>query len=171
MLDEAISALLRAYFVNDAPIDHALLTKPGAPLSTFSARINTAKALGLLADELYRDLELIRKIRNLAAHFDHRGERPTDFAFTDPDVSDRCRALGCVPPEFHRAPPRVAFVMLVGLVASIFAEHAANASIARSHGGHELATTMLLRVSPAVPYKAYLSKFFESHMESDNGSG
>ncbi len=162
MLDEALAGLLRAYLISNPAVDKALLTNPGAPLSTFSARVATAMALGLLSDELYHDLEQIRKIRNLAAHFDHRGKRQTDFAFSHQDISDKCRALNCIPAELQVMPPRIVFILLVVMVASVFAEHAANANIVRQHAGRAMAVRMLLSVSPTVPYKDYLSRFFAS---------
>lgn len=44
------------------------------------------------------------------------------------------------------------------MAAAVFAEHAANASIARDHGDRLLAVSMLLRVSPAVPFEKHLDR-------------
>ena len=158
MVDDALGALLRAFFINHETVTQNLLTLPGAPLSTFSSRIQAARALGLISEEIHRDLHLVRRIRNTAAHFDHRGARATAFAFSDADVADRCRALSSLPDGFRAIPPRHGFVAFVGMVAAVLAEHAANASIARSHGDHLLAVTMLLQRTPVVPFKKYLSR-------------
>ena len=167
MVDDALGALLRAFFMNDEALIRKLLTVPGSPISTFSSRIQTTRALGLLSEEIYRDLDAVRKIRNTAAHFDYRSTRTTAFAFSDSDVANRCRGLKSLPEAFAALPPRYGFVAFVSMVAAIFAEHAANASIARSHGNHLLAINMLLQVTPVVPFKEYLSKFAAFPKRSD----
>lgn len=45
-----------------------LLEGFNAPLGTFAARIKLCYALGLLTDAQFKDLELVRKIRNEFAH-------------------------------------------------------------------------------------------------------
>ena len=47
---------------------HESLTCPYAPLSTFAGKIQIAYGYGLISQQDYENLELIRKIRNEAAH-------------------------------------------------------------------------------------------------------
>lgn len=62
LLDELLAALLRGAFVDEAAIANrdyrpsATLFGPDRPLSSFSAKIALAYALGLLPTDLYEDL-------------------------------------------------------------------------------------------------------------------
>lgn len=71
MLDELLEELLTS-FCRQAPQDVKSSVKPlfrgFAPLSTFSARIQVAYALGILPNHVRDDLEIIRRIRNDCAH-------------------------------------------------------------------------------------------------------
>lgn len=53
---------------------------PVGPLSSFSQRIAVAYAFSFIPEARYRDLELVRRIRN---HFAHH---PLDATFSSPDV-------------------------------------------------------------------------------------
>ena len=71
LLDDALSNLLRSRLAPDAHVrKHAMepLFAAMGPLSSFSSRINMAYCLELLQRWEFEDLELIRKIRNKAAH-------------------------------------------------------------------------------------------------------
>lgn len=81
-LDEALAAAIRSQFVDDPSVDE-LFTGYG-PLSSFSARIEIAFALGLLDKKHKGDLRFIRKIRN---HFAHH---PARASFEMSPVSDWC---------------------------------------------------------------------------------
>jgi DNA-binding MltR family transcriptional regulator len=88
-LDEHLRALLEAFFVDD-PRNLAELFDGSGPLSTFSARVGLAYALGFLAPSERRDLSLIRRIRNDFAHELH------GLSFEQPQVVSRCGELvGC----------------------------------------------------------------------------
>ena len=75
-LDECIEWLLRARFLKERKLTDLLFTGLG-PLTSFSAKIQVARALDLIDSWLYEDLEKIRKLRNKFAHqyiavsFDH----------------------------------------------------------------------------------------------------
>lgn len=84
MLDDALARSIAARLVPAPNKDRDFLN---GPLATFSSRIDTAYQLGLVSEFLHRDLHLIRKIRNDAAHA-HR-----DFSFDEPKTRDRVRAL------------------------------------------------------------------------------
>ncbi|WP_422373297.1 MltR family transcriptional regulator [Hoeflea sp.] len=58
-----------------------------SPISTFSAKINLAYALGLIGKQARHDLSLIRHIRNTFAH----SRKPISFATNE--VADTCKHL------------------------------------------------------------------------------
>jgi DNA-binding MltR family transcriptional regulator len=66
-IDDCLKALLEASFIEDMNVIEALLDSDG-PRSSFSSHIKLAYLLGLLEVDEYRDLELIRKMRNECAH-------------------------------------------------------------------------------------------------------
>lgn len=58
-------------FLTERLADHSIkerMFKGYGPLATFSARSDIALLVGLLPEHIYRDLAIIRKIRNLFAH-------------------------------------------------------------------------------------------------------
>jgi DNA-binding MltR family transcriptional regulator len=70
-LDESMSILLRACFSNvDLVVKQAVepLFGPSGPLSSFWTKILLCYSLGLLPNELFTDLEKVRKLRNRFAH-------------------------------------------------------------------------------------------------------
>jgi DNA-binding MltR family transcriptional regulator len=66
-IDDCLKALLKASLIEDTKVTDALLGTDGS-LSTFASRMKLAYLLGLLEVDEYRDLELIRKMRNECAH-------------------------------------------------------------------------------------------------------
>ena len=68
-LDDALEAMLRAFFVDDPDeVDKLLNAKAIRPLSSFASRIQLAYCLGLIGPNMYRDLNVIRDIRNDFSH-------------------------------------------------------------------------------------------------------
>lgn len=67
MLDELLGRIIESFLIPNKG-SKALLDGFNAPLGTFSARIASAFALGLLSEVEYRQCELIRKVRNEFAH-------------------------------------------------------------------------------------------------------
>lgn len=68
LIDEALTALLKNYFVSITSADDGLFENPTSPLSTFSAKIDICYRMGLISVKLSQDIHLIRKIRNSFAH-------------------------------------------------------------------------------------------------------
>jgi hypothetical protein len=66
-LDDGLAKLLQMRLIGSKRFKDELLGQD-RPLGTFSARIKAAYAVGVVSDSGYHDLELIRKIRNTAAH-------------------------------------------------------------------------------------------------------
>jgi DNA-binding MltR family transcriptional regulator len=85
-LDEQLTSLLKAFFVNDPKAADQMLEDPG-PLSSFWARIELAFLLGLISSRERRMLNLMRKIRNDFAH----GSAPVSFSQSP--VKERCLEL------------------------------------------------------------------------------
>jgi hypothetical protein len=67
--------------------DNALFRDKGAPLSSFSAKIAVAHALGIFDDEYRDQLDRFRAIRNTFAH----AIRPFDF--NEPTIATECLKL------------------------------------------------------------------------------
>jgi len=85
-LDEQLTALLRAFFVDDQRSADQLLEDTGA-ISAFGARIELAFLLGLISARERRMLNLIRKIRNDFAH------NSRIASFSQSPIKDRCLEL------------------------------------------------------------------------------
>ncbi|MBX3361836.1 MAG: hypothetical protein KF912_09500 [Phycisphaeraceae bacterium] len=85
-LDDQLKELLSFILVDDVGAQQDLLSSNGG-CSTFSSRIALAYLLGLISKKVYRDLTLIRKIRNDFAHV------ATPIALADATIANRCREL------------------------------------------------------------------------------
>ncbi|WP_345295833.1 DUF4145 domain-containing protein [Luteimonas vadosa] len=69
------------------------------PLSSFSAKIDMARLLGLVTDAIWADLHRIREIRNTFAHdIAHKTDNSV-LSFASPHISDQCLAILCVAKE------------------------------------------------------------------------
>src|ERR1043166_1736400 len=67
MLDERLREILTAFFV-ESKVSEDLLSGFDAPLGTFAARTAAAYAVGLLQENEFKEITLIRKIRNEFGH-------------------------------------------------------------------------------------------------------
>jgi len=86
-LDEELGDLLRTFLIDHTEIAGNLLSEHGV-LGAFASRIKIAFALGLISESEYKNLDLIRHIRNRFAH------RPGfEVSFETPEIKDRCLAL------------------------------------------------------------------------------
>jgi len=96
MLDERLKEILSAYFI-EGKATQELLSGLSAPLGTFSARANTAAALGLIQENEFREITLIRKIRN---EFGHDWQ---PRSFEKGSVADLCKQLPWLgPAEYEK---------------------------------------------------------------------
>jgi len=114
-LDEQLRSLLEAFIVDDPKRIAELFDGVGAPLSSFSAKIQMAYALGFVSPSELRDLELIRKVRNEFAHDLH------GVIFATPSVASRCAELtGCnvVAGSIGGLGPRSRFTVSVAMLAN-----------------------------------------------------
>ena len=96
MLDERLHEIIGSFLV-DEPASHDLLVGFNAPLGSFAARASAAHALGLIEENEYREITLIRKIRN---EFSHAWQ---PLSFESGRVADLCRQLPWFGPAEHEA--------------------------------------------------------------------
>ena len=156
MLDATLDSLLRCFFLDEKKVVDSLLGQ-GRPLATFSSRIDACRAIGLISHDLHSDLNIVRKIRNAAAHFDPDNTSGHKFSFSDQSIADRCRALANYPQDMlNKLPPRLTFVLFVTLVSAIFAEYVRNSRIAKDYKVHLLGRQMLLELLPSVDFRRYI---------------
>jgi DNA-binding MltR family transcriptional regulator len=87
-LDDVLDVMLRAAFVDVGDAVSKILGT-GRPLESFGARTHLAYCIGLLGNDVYADINLIREIRNDFAH-----RQPTSFSAKEIDA--KCRQLQCV---------------------------------------------------------------------------
>lgn len=87
-LEVLLEKLLRTKFIQNPVVED--LFKGNGALSTFSSRIMLCFALDYISENTYRDLNLVRRIRN---HFAHNIETAS---FEDPEVHSRCAELSLV---------------------------------------------------------------------------
>jgi hypothetical protein len=112
MADEFLGELLRSVFVGEHIHDSLLGDGPSCPLGSFSARIKICRALGMLHDDDHHDLEILRRLRNEAAHF----ERGKGFStgFVAPSVAERCRMFTRASTADPGTTPRTVFLLSIG---------------------------------------------------------
>jgi len=166
-LDEVLGGLLTAYFVNDKEICNALLHNPNAPLSTFSARIRLSRAVGLISQDLYRDIDTVRYVRNQAAHFDRRKRHGHDFSFKRQDIADKCLGMQSFPADLvGRFHPREIFEAFVGMSAACLAEHAICWKVTADNVGEKVARDGLLDLVPKMNLKGHIRKALKKEFAS-----
>jgi DNA-binding MltR family transcriptional regulator len=98
-LDDLLRRTLRAFLIENTSAKELVDEYPG-PLSTFSARIHAAHALGLISDDERHDCHLIRKVRNEFAH-------PVKMSFADDKVFGFCGSLRNAYPAVDGVKPNV----------------------------------------------------------------
>lgn len=85
LIDEHLRECIEARLVDHSDVSK-LTSGFNAPLGTFSARIIAALGLGLIDENEFRDLQIIRAIRNDFAH-------KIEVSFETPSIRDRCANL------------------------------------------------------------------------------
>ncbi|MBR8301364.1 hypothetical protein KDW49_11645 [Burkholderia dolosa] len=78
-LEDTLGRLLLAYF-RSCKATKDLVEGFNAPLGTFGSRIKAVYAFGLVTDDQFKDMEILRKVRN---HFAHNWE---DISFEQNDI-------------------------------------------------------------------------------------
>jgi DNA-binding MltR family transcriptional regulator len=107
VLDEILARLIEKA-VTTPKIARRLVRRHYAPLGTFSARIDSAFAFGLINDDQYDALNIMRFIRNEFAHKVNR-------SFNDNDIANECMKLQIdkhiVYPPGMEGDPEIRFIM------------------------------------------------------------
>ena len=109
-LDDVLDVMIRASFVDDVEAMNKLLG-PGRPLESFGSRAHLAYCVGLLGEDIYEDLNLLREIRNDFAH-----RHPANF--NSEQIRSKCERLKCVSallPD-DSCPPRDRLIATVALI-------------------------------------------------------
>jgi len=106
-VEEELLASIESFLEKDKKAWDRLFRKSG-PLSSFSAKIDLARLLGIISTVVASDLHIIREIRNEFAH-SVLAKNNLASTFSTPHIKDKCLALRCVKHEAHHD-PRVAFI-------------------------------------------------------------
>lgn len=111
MLEDKLGEILTTFLV-DGDQTKELLNGFNAPLGTLSARITAASTMGLIGSDEYKEMQLVRRIRNKFAH-NWQG-----MTFEDQAVIDLCNNLPWRGPAEHeeKADTRGRFVAAVALL-------------------------------------------------------
>lgn len=116
-VEEEINAAIESFLEKDKYAWDRLFRKSG-PLSSFSAKIDLARLLGITSAAVSSDLHIIRTIRNDFAHSilekDH-----SILSFNTPRIKDKCLAIRSVEHEAI-CDPRVAFIRACAVLNSDF---------------------------------------------------
>ena len=96
MIEDSLGEILVA-FLADTKAKSKLMKGPTAPFGTLSARISVCLALGLIGEDEYHEMEIIRDIGNKFAH------NWDGFSFNDSEVERLCAKLPWRGPEEYRA--------------------------------------------------------------------
>lgn len=67
LIEEMLEEVIKAFLLENAATRN-LFEAANAPLSTLSAKTSASRALGLISADEFRDIEIVRKIRNAFAH-------------------------------------------------------------------------------------------------------
>ncbi|HDS3386344.1 TPA: hypothetical protein QID73_000287 [Proteus mirabilis] len=70
IIEDWLSTILKSFLI-DNEASKKMLDGFNAPIGTFSAKINMAFSLGLIMENEYKEIEIIRKIRNEFGHSWH----------------------------------------------------------------------------------------------------
>ena len=68
LISVLLQELLAKKFLSDSRIGNILFNQPGSSLSSFYSKIELSFAMGLISDDEYHDLQIVRKVRNQFAH-------------------------------------------------------------------------------------------------------
>ena len=82
-LDDQLATLLKAFLIDEpSEVDDMFILR--APLGDFDSKIRMSYCLGLITQQEYHDIQIIRKIRNLFAH------QTSSRSFENQNIKDRC---------------------------------------------------------------------------------
>jgi hypothetical protein len=92
LIDDRLAETLRSFFCESVPTGK-LIDEGNAPLGTLSSRADVCFALGLIDDYEFREIGLLRKVRNEFAHAKH------GLSFQNDRIRGLCSSLTSSLPE------------------------------------------------------------------------
>ena len=102
-IEDKLGCLLESYFIENEKICKQLLKGNGA-LATFSSKINLTFLLGLIPENIFNDLHILRKIRNDFAH------TASKISFETSSIKDRTKALSTLSKKMLRDDTKAYFM-------------------------------------------------------------
>jgi len=117
-LEQCLALLLENFLIDDPFISKDLFDSVTGPLNTFNQKTKLAYYLGLISEQEYKDLNVIRDIRNDFAHGMH------GITFEDQSIKDKCENL-LIPNQLKRKYDiRNKFLVSVFLLVSLLNQRA-----------------------------------------------
>ena len=117
-VEEAMTAAIEAYLYPSSKAWDGLFGNYG-PMSTFSAKIDLARLLGMVSEVIRADLRIIRDVRNEFAHRIAHKDSQEKLSFKTEHIRSKCLNLRCVEHEEHKDARR-AFSRACGTLNSDF---------------------------------------------------
>lgn len=149
-IEDALGRLLLAYFRN-CKTTSELVEGFNAPLGTLGARIKAVYAFGLVGEDQFKDMEILRKVRNLFAH---------DWEGISLERNDVAALIG----QFSgysfegfskEGPPRERLTRTIGCIATELHIFAGRILIGKQNKAHDVSFRLTTTRSPA----AYRERF------------
>ncbi|MEA5475374.1 MltR family transcriptional regulator [Synechococcus sp. CCY9201] len=134
MLDELLAELLKN--VLEPSVADKLVNGSTAPLGSFSARAKISFAIGVVDAQDYKDIEVIRKVRNAAAHLDSR--QGFNSGFKSQSIIGLCGNLS-QNVLITSASAREKFIFAAKTTCGSIMSHVIIAQIVSMHKGHSAA--------------------------------
>jgi hypothetical protein len=91
LVEMYLEQLLLANLPNAKP---EIFSQPNGPLTDFYAKNQLAFAMGIISEALLKDLEVVRRVRNVFAH------AVAPMRFSDPPITTECRKMRSHPIHF-----------------------------------------------------------------------
>jgi DNA-binding MltR family transcriptional regulator len=83
IIDETLKQLIERLLIKPKNKEHCVFSSANSPLGSLSSKINASYQLGFISEEMHRDLQLLRKIRNDFAH------KPFEMTFNSNAIKSR----------------------------------------------------------------------------------
>lgn len=119
-VEEELGAAIQSFLHHDTKASPRLFGRAGA-ISTFSAKIDLARVLGMCTAAIAADLHIIREVRNEFAHSVLSKDNDA-LSFSTQNLGDKCLALRCVAHE-RLTVPRHAFIRACAVLNADFYMH------------------------------------------------
>lgn len=109
IFDEWLCEIIQAHLLNDK-VAKGLLSGVTAPLSSFAARTGLAYALGLIMEHEYKELNILRSIRNAFGH------SWNGVSFETPKIQNLIEQLPWLGPDDAPNTPKTKFMFFVAIL-------------------------------------------------------